>query len=203
MTTSRAQSRQGRGSALSPSPPAHHRLHHGHVCHRVSLQTAAATTTATATTTITTTSPRRCALYHISQATLSSPPPHLHLVTAYPRVQPPPFQSQSTFQQQQKRERRQDDPSVTITTSSSSSSSSCRVLQDIPGSRITASQRPATAQDKSDTQPPTQSLLLPYHHHLGSKRESTYNSVPGNSQTPPRVWLHSVVNHSKDQPTGP
>ena len=33
----------------------------------------------------------------------------------------------------------------------------------------------------------------------GSKRENTKNSVPGNSQTPSRVWLHSVVNYSKDQ----
>ena len=36
-----------------------------------------------------------------------------------------------------------------------------------------------------------------------SKRENTENSVPGNSQTPSRVWLHSKVNHSNDQPTGP
>ena len=40
-------------------------------------------------------------------------------------------------------------------------------------------------------------------YHLGSKLENTKNSVPGNSQTPSRIWLHSMVNHSKDQPTGP
>ena len=54
---------------------------------------------------------------------------------------------------------------------------------------------------KSQTQDGYSSQTCGYH--LGSKRESTYNSVPGNSQTPPRVWLHSVVNHSKDQSAGP
>ncbi|KAK7101783.1 hypothetical protein V1264_020112 [Littorina saxatilis] len=38
---------------------------------------------------------------------------------------------------------------------------------------------------------------------LGSEREDTEDSIPGNNQTPPRVRLHSVVNLSQDKPADP
>ena len=37
----------------------------------------------------------------------------------------------------------------------------------------------------------------------GASEKILKKNVPGNSQTPSRVWFHSVVNRSKGQPTGP
>ena len=54
---------------------------------------------------------------------------------------------------------------------------------------------------KSQTQAGYSSQTCWYH--LGCKRENTEGSVPGNSQTTSWIWLHSIVNHSKDQPTNP
>ena len=56
------------------------------------------------------------------------------------------------------------------------------------------------SRSKSQTQAGYSSQTCWYH--WGSKQENTKNSVPGNSQNPSQVLLHSVVNHSKDQPTG-